>query len=403
MKKKITPFLITFLILFSCDHKAPKSSTPTSTNYNNSLNALEKFEIINVPEDVFEKKIDLSSFISNIEFLALETTESCLIGKINKILSDTTFYIIHDKDNNTIYRFDKLGNFINQIGSVGDGPAAFKEAYDVSLNTFRHEISVLDLRSRKILIFNYEGEYIETKPIKFLFTQHEYLNNGSTVFNIYKSTNSPDISGYKLIVLNKSDSLLSKSLPYKDNPSNTYTTINPLRIFSGKIYFNDPFKNRIFGVNENGTYPVFKFDFGKNSYGSDVYNESLSDQEIRQLVKENVFFSGEFIISDSILIFGVFGNDKAGVIYYSLETNDFKYDMSITTTNRMHMLLFRSPKWLRYDNRFISSVDPYEFLQNKKYIYDGGLDHLTKNEQEILLNAKEGDNPVLMFYHVNKF
>lgn len=405
MKKILLLLLIIISIFSSCDNKNSKSSIDIKVNDIKSKGEMN-FEIVNITKDDFEMQFDITSSVSNIEFLALETNEKCIIGKINKILSDTSCFIIHDKYNNSIYRFNKQGKFLNQIGITGNGPNEYKEAFDVSLNEKKHELVVLDLKGRKMLYYTYAGECTRTSTLPFLFTRFEFLTEDVMVSNIYKTQNIDmfsELFGYKLLVSDKNLNF-SVSLPYKVNFANTYTISNPLRKFLGEIYYAEPFYDRIFKVNENETSPAYKFNFESNNGKSIKDFDNLNDQEIKRLLESRLFFNGEFVISDSILVFGVIGNNKGGTFFYSLNTKELKYDNTrINAANRFQALLFRSPKWLSYDNRFISTVNPYEFLQNKKYITDGGLEHLTNKEKSILLNAKESDNPVLMFYSLYEF
>lgn len=398
--KHIKYFLFVSLsFVFSCMNKT------TNENIKNDITDANDVNIIEIPDDFYNSKIDLGNLVSSIKYVPLETKPTCFIGQINKVLSDTGSFFIHDKDNNSIIRFNEKGKFLNRIGAIGDGPGEFKEAYDVSLKKGKREVSVLDLRGRKLINYDYDGAHINSLPMKFLFNQLVYIGD-TIVCNIYKSYNAamPSIYGYKVVKINQNFDVLSKALPYQVNNTNSFTTKSPLRKFGNSVFFNDPYRNKIYKITPRNTYVEFEIDFNKNGWNQDLKFENLNDAEINDLFESYSYFNGEFVASTNYLVFNVYRKNRSGTIYYSRNTRIIKYGNSYKNPkSRFQLVCFSEPKWLNYDDSFISSIEPFHLIQYMEYIKEENGSILTKKQQAILDNVKEEDNPILAIYELNDF
>lgn len=401
--KSIIKFLLINMLLLSCNIKEKKQGEHNNQGVHN-FNEADGI-VIKIPENICKSTIRLDSLISEIKLVILETTDESLIGSINKVLSVDGSFIIHDKSNNAIIRFNTEGKFINKLGSVGNGPGQFNEAYDVAIDESKDEISVLDLKGRKVMKYKLNGELVGVSPMKFLFQQHEYLSD-IMVTNVYRSfnKNTPEIGNHKLAFASSEQKVISVNQEYAANDRNSYTSSNPLRKFSERIYFNDPFYNRILRVKDQDVYTEFSFDFGKKGWEAKLDFDLLEDTDIVELIKDYWFFNGEFVVSGKCLHFKIMEDKHVGYLYYFIDTGKMVYGNSYSfgiNENRMRSLMFRHPKWLSNDDKFISSIDPYEILRAKKYIIDGGVDVLSKDELKILNCSTEEDNPILMIFELN--
>ena len=383
---------------------------PGCTNSENKTSAASEdinvaTVVIKIPEDIATSRIDLSTFISEIDFIALETSDECTIGSINKILSDEGSYIIHDKDNHAIFRFDEEGKFLNRIGVIGRGPQEYTESWDVSLDRIKKEVSVLDLAGRKILRYKYDGTFVGSKKMKFLYTQHEYTATGF-VFNTRGSHNiaTPEVDGYCLAFSDEDHNVTGTAIADNKDIKNSYSTENPLRKFLDRIYFNHPFKNEIFQTGNNKAYSAFRFDFGKLGWDSNLDTDELNGDEIRELINTHKYFNGEYVVSEDYLFFIIRGGNSPGsAVYYSLSTGEMKYGLHFNDPLSSHIGLFNVPQWLKYDDSFISYEKPYQILQHWKAMDEPRASSITEKEKSILENAKEGDNPILIVYRINEF
>lgn len=361
--------------------------------------------VIKIPEDISTSRIDLSTFISEIDFIALETSDECTIGDINKVLSDEGSYIIHDKDNHAIFRFDEEGKFLNRIGVIGRGPQEYTESWDVSLDRLKKEVSVLDLAGRKILRYKYDGTFVGSKKMKFLYKQHEYTVTGFVTHTQGSSNKAtPEVDGYCLAFSDEDHNVTGTAIADKKDIKNSYSTENPLRKFSDRIYFNHPFKNEIFQTGNNKAYSAFRFDFGKLGWDSNIDTDELNGDEIRELINTHKYFNGEYVVSEDYLFFIIRGGNSPGsAVYYSLSTGEMKYGLHFNDPLSSHIGLFNVPQWTKYDDSFVSYEKPYQILQHWKAMDEPRASSITEKEKSILENAKEDDNPILIVYRITEF
>lgn len=82
-------------------------------------------EILIDPEN-FSVDLDLSEILDDsIEIIPLETTEECLISKINRIEFYQDKIFVSDKANAKIFVFTSEGKYLKSIGTQGGGPGEY--------------------------------------------------------------------------------------------------------------------------------------------------------------------------------------------------------------------------------------------------------------------------------------
>lgn len=104
-----------------------------------------------------KKTVKLEDISADIQRIQLETTDESLIRYISKvIMTDKLFVVIHD---NRCTLFDRNGNFIRNVGSIGQGPEEYVSASDVFV--CENQIIFFDAQSRRILVHKQTGEFVD--------------------------------------------------------------------------------------------------------------------------------------------------------------------------------------------------------------------------------------------------
>jgi hypothetical protein len=132
------------------------------------------------------KKIDLlkdsvelllSSIGDSVTYIQLETTDECLIGRINKVIYEENIIYILDPMNRCIWLFSDKGKFISQLSKTGQGPGEYN---GIASFTVKNGIIYI-LSYRKILRYNNAGQFlgevkIEDVPRDFaVIDENNYL------------------------------------------------------------------------------------------------------------------------------------------------------------------------------------------------------------------------------------
>ena len=82
-------------------------------------------KIVVDPNDTPRGECKLSDLAESIEYIALETNDKCLIGRVNKFDISENYIVIYCYKSNSIYLFNRTGRFICQVGQYGSGPGDF--------------------------------------------------------------------------------------------------------------------------------------------------------------------------------------------------------------------------------------------------------------------------------------
>ena len=119
--------LIYLLILAWLSNLVACTSTPSQVT-NPDIVSIE------LPLRQNDQLIKLSELADSIRYIPLQTTDSCLIGSIDKLLqTDKDKFVIVDKETAVaVYLFDKNGRFLNHIGRQGQGYGEYVSIEDVT-------------------------------------------------------------------------------------------------------------------------------------------------------------------------------------------------------------------------------------------------------------------------------
>jgi hypothetical protein len=140
----------------------------------------------------------VSQLFEQVEYYPLETTKESLFGKIDQLYVTDEYYIILDKDTNSILVFLKNGKFYTRISC---GPQALNEgARFFVVDKLKRQIKV-GFYFNKFKVFDFEGKFIENKTSEIEFENFYPLSPDT---DIYYSLNYD----YKKSKQNKTDNEL---------------------------------------------------------------------------------------------------------------------------------------------------------------------------------------------------
>ena len=115
-------------------------------------------------------------------FLKLETTENCLVAKVEKMEFDEDKMFIRDS-NQKIFVFDKNGKFLNTIGQIGQGPDELYCIFNFYLDKKNKRICVTDVLKSVLFSYSYNGDLLEKKMVN-----RDIFKDFSQLFLVEKNT-----------------------------------------------------------------------------------------------------------------------------------------------------------------------------------------------------------------------
>ncbi len=218
---------------------------------------------IKLPNYTKKMPFELGQEIKSFEYLVLETSPECLIGRVEKIVqNDSSVLILHSVANiSHVYRFSMVtGRFLNSVARHGRGPGEYNNIRDFDI--YDDIVYLLDGLSKKILTYSVSGEYISEMKIKYNAGSIGVLNPNSIFLSLPFSYGKK--SSHSLALFTKTGKLRKLFLPIKDDYIEIFRPFAFSRCDEGLLYVNG-LENRIYLLFQDDYHLKFSIDFGSNN------------------------------------------------------------------------------------------------------------------------------------------
>ncbi|NIR44630.1 MAG: 6-bladed beta-propeller [Gemmatimonadetes bacterium] len=119
--------------------------------------------VIGSPESVYgQQVVKKSQLILQIgEELGPDEYTFNLIADVDVSPRDGGIYVL-DGGDQTVKRYDRLGNYVSQFGRAGQGPGEFGLPHALSVDS---TVRVYDIGQRRMSVFSLDGEHIRTRRL----------------------------------------------------------------------------------------------------------------------------------------------------------------------------------------------------------------------------------------------
>lgn len=258
------------------------------------------------------KNILLSEVAEEISYIKLETTEECIIEKIEKLVRFKDGVFISNESQ--FFQFDTSGHFIRTFGSIGKGPGEYIRIADFAIDAKSGQLSVYDNELSKIINYSLDGDFlnefqIESYPSLIAYDSQGNLNASWVLpmffYNENYAINSYDDNGkVSQKMLNRSDEdITEKNVGYIPSTSRTR-----FQFFNDTLSYweiNYPFICRLA---DGKVIPRYKI--------INNYEPEIEDLNTSQIQEDKYVFSD--LIESSRFIFltkGLYKKDVYHVLY----------------------------------------------------------------------------------------
>lgn len=254
--------VILLLLFYSCGNS-------NSVSRKGSEMKLVDLDQISTPSvyDVFSK----------IEIIPLESSSESLLKQVTGIVKYNKFFYILDRELNYILVYDSIGQCVNKINKMGNGPGEYAKIVDIQFNRFTGELELLS-PMKGILKYdsmgkNYKGcvdmprtvlaihNFYPISPDKYVFFSDSREGNKMIFYDAkYEKITS---EAYNLPRF-----LFSNTLFH-----HTYT---PFYLYNDTVRFVQSYNGDVFSLNHGLLAPTYQWDFGKYNFDiSDLKEESI--------------------------------------------------------------------------------------------------------------------------------
>ncbi len=337
-----------------------------------------------------------------VDYIRLETTDDCLIGKINKVIeTPKSIYVLSNigrGGENDLFEFGKDGRFIRRIGHKGGGPGEYTRLASFTYNN--DTLYLLDDYNSHILCYNSAGDYLSTLQTELAPSMPEEiipLNNGGELL-LRSQVNAYAPAVYSLISPNDSVSrpLISHPFERNDGMLPEVAAIGPIsNIDDHTLLLLLPMSKKVYAF-DTETYqlqPYIDINPG-NDYPEPNDNENLEayknrlGAEMENTVRPiSAFKHGKWIVLNAML----------GSVVWNIETHEGFHTNNPRPDGN-------GDAWPFITTKIVSSNDDGGFIS---YITAGHLLMIKRNfnpeaqfmpSEELFEGLTEESNPILIRY-----
>lgn len=374
MKKLLGIFIM--MLLFAC--------TPTDEN-----------EIPTLSVDLHSPAVSLEDLFSKVEIIPLETSDSCLLVSIDKIVNVDGLLYIFDGRRPALYVFDEKGAFVRQISRWGDGPGEHLLISDFIVDKKQQTIGLLSPNGY-MGMYDLYGRFIrqDVLPVKPNYYAIAQFDTDRWVF---WSCVREDEDGITIV---GKDSLNTVSGFWRNDRILDMGSLNPFYEYNDNVYFTTAYQNIVYKLTEKGVHPVYCWDFGKDGIDDEMLQKYLSienegkrnDELIKDLSDGTLPFCMKFH-RENDLYYYVSLQKGLGTANKNINVFYRKQDGSTFVFERLAEKLSINPLLLTEDY-IVSKLnfDDYTYLRP----------FLSEQDYSKLLLREEDDNPCLVKYYFKK-
>ena len=157
--KRISLLFILIMILTGCRDKPAGGFVHSDILKESSPRHLVLADIVNGKYQKADTSIsDLEDDLV-ISYIALETTEKSILGKVRncKFVGDSILL----SDHNSFYMFDHNGRFVWKVNNEGRGPGEYSGIGNIAIDRWRKEIIISCSEFARHYIYDYSGVFVE--------------------------------------------------------------------------------------------------------------------------------------------------------------------------------------------------------------------------------------------------
>ncbi len=214
------------------------------------------------------QRVSVFDLFSEVDAIQLETLENCLVSNVSSIvIYDARIYFV-DRNNQKVFCFSEEGDFLFQVSRQGNGQGEYNWVSDITIDTDRKRLALLDAPSQRVLFFDLYGNYLETlyifSEVSLGLNQVSLLSDSLLLFTgLYEN----DFILYCL----KTSAIIERFGGIGEYPPSIFLPIRHKYSFNNDWFVTPTLGNTTYKVSGSSFVPHFTWCFGKdNNTGEQV-------------------------------------------------------------------------------------------------------------------------------------
>lgn len=361
-------------------------------------NDVETIEVPGSPE-----RYDLYGIIDTVCYIPLETRPECLIGTIDKIVSDASLMFVLDKQNNFVFRFSEGGRFLGRIGDPGREEGMHLKVQDIALNPKEKTITLLDTGNAKLLVYDYEGHFIREMPTFYHFNQMAYVDDMLAEYT-FMADNSrfPPIDKFSLLISEKEQMPVYTGFPYTSQQRESFHWFSskPLNAVNGEVFYHEILSDTIWELSRDACRARYCLLF-PDRIGQQKKRDINTDVRYSGYLKKGQHFNGDYSFTKSCISLLIGEKQTITPLFFDRQSGKVLYGNAFSAPRNNLFEAMRCDVFNFSDGEFfIKVIQPFDILRllklNKRIV-------LSQQEQALVNSIKEEDNPILVKVKLKHF
>ena len=344
MKKKIT-YILWVLVLFACNNV-------TSFQLKNG----EKIDCSVIEDENFH----LSSMASIQTIVPLQTNDSCLIGRIDKIeFFNDEVYVLDREYGVRLLVFDRNdGHFISSIGRMGKGPGEYVSICDFSIDKKKGLIYLLCNKNR-LLVYSLSGEFQISFAMDFYAASMELKND-----RIYFVRDERD--NCNLVTTDLKGRILHGEASPCDYGDSFVLLAHPFCHSGQNLLYRMFLNNIIYKIDKDGKLNGFyKVDFGEKEIDINIIGKYTYEQLKREIANARGKIK-YLTANDHYLFLLFFDNNKPCISIYDKQNKEaHSYYYSNAKDDLVGLKQFPLLEYTTDKNEFVAILQPSMLMDIK--------------------------------------
>lgn len=322
----------------------------------------------------------------------METNDKCLLRAIVDIhFYDNKIFIIDGLNNSKVFVFDNQGEFIDQIGHIGNGPGGYLQPYRMYIDEKNNQITIADTRLNKLIHYRLDNYKYLSDQKAFNFSNCAWLSDGNILWFDAVGFDSGKRKNYFIQITDKELNTIAyygetKEMPHYGIGEQAFYQ------FDGKMYISFPYSPVVYQATSKGIQQRYKLDFGIQKMPSydfflDLFSKGASGPEI--MLKSDYINSFNIFETNRYIAANYFSkNFESYLGFYNKQT---KESNALSSKDFAKILGLPDASFIRktVDDYFLMQLNTKDII-NKKSSY--------RELDEILKNMTEESNPVICMF-----
>lgn len=345
----------------------------------------------------------IDEIIDSTEYVRLETTDDNLIGYISQIRTTDDCIVVTDKQNQTVFVFDRRGKALGSIKRTGRGPQEYTGISAVSLTPDGQRIVITDCWSKKALYFDRAGRFLYSKPLPDIsIREMEFDGSDRIVLTVYPSgeRNPADTIGTDrdprstVLVTDTSFRIEKGMFPalYNTGRFNWGNIFNLQKNKTG-IHFTPTYGDTVYRISEAGVEALYRLDLsGVDGWANP--SEDITNESFERLNKSRATFNGSFLDTKTHALFHISNkeNEPSITLLYDKERQE-SYPIDLLKSKNpfaFQLIMAVQRPGSTWDDRVIVDIQSHLFYYGDTPVNRNII------PEKMMEGYSEDSNPVLM-------